>query len=433
MNAAKNPSPDVRELLARRETLFGKGAQLFYEQPLHLVRGDGVWLYDANGKQYLDMYNNIPVVGHCNPRVLQAMTRQLAAHTIHSRYLDTGILDYAQRLLALHAPSIESVIFTCTGTEANEVAMNMARMVTGGRGFVCTDATYHGNSALVGSLTRAPRRGRPGVHAIPFPQRYRPIGDQLSEQALCEAYLAELRAAIDDFASEGVKFAGMLICSIYANEGLPDLPAGYLSQAVQMVRAAGGLVILDEVQAGFCRTGHWWGYQLMGVEPDIVTMGKPMGNGMPFGACASRREFVERFRAETRYFNTFAGTPVHAAVGMAVIDEIEARGLRAQVTDVGAYLKRELQGLAPSLQQMGDVRGRGLFVGVDWVKDKASREADRDGAIRMVNRLKDMGALIGHAGALGNILKIRPPLVFDRSHAERFLELFRVAAREARG
>lgn len=423
-----NPQSDITALQLRRDQLFGKGAQLFYEQPLHLVRGEGVWLYDAEGRAYLDLYNNIPVVGHCNPRVLQALSRQAATHSIHSRYLDAGILDYAERLLALHADPIESVVFTCTGTEANEVAMNMARLVTGGRGFICTDATYHGNSALVSALTRAPRRGRPDIHAIAFPQRYRPLREGLSDAELCGAYLAELRAAIDDFAADGQKFAGLLLCSIFANEGLPDVPEGFLAKAMAMVRAAGGVVILDEVQAGFCRTGRWWGYEAMGVVPDIVTMGKPMGNGLPMGACAARRDWVERFRAETRYFNTFAGTPVHAAVGSAVLDEIESRDLRAQITDVGAYLMRELRALAPSIESIGDVRGHGLFIGVDWVKDKAGRIADRDGAVRMVNRIKERGALIGHAGALGNVLKIRPSLVFERSHADRFLDIFRAAA-----
>ncbi len=422
----------IEQLVQRRDAVFGKGTPLFYQTPLHLVKGEGVWLYDACGRRYLDMYNNIPVVGHCNPRVVAALSSQASRHTTHSRYLDDGIIAYAERLLALHADPIQNIVFTCTGTEANEVAMNMARIATGGRGFICTDSSYHGNSSLVGSLTRAPRRAGSDVNAIAFPQRYRPLRHGLNDEQLCEAYLGEVQSAIDDFAQRRVPLAGMLICSIFANEGLPEIPAGFLARAAALVRAAGGLVILDEVQAGFCRTGHWWGYELMGVVPDIVTMGKPMGNGLPFAACAARADLVEQFRKAGRYFNTFAGTPVHAAVGMAVIDEIESRKLRYQVSDVGAYLFQEIRTMTSDIEQVGDVRSRGLFIGIEWVRDRNHHEPDRDGAIAMVNRIKENGALISNAGALGNVLKLRPPLVFDRSHADQFLAILRQSLMAAR-
>lgn len=413
------------DLRARRETVFGAGSPVFYSSPLELVRGDGVWLFDADGRRYLDLYNNIPVVGHANPRVVAAMTEQAARHNTHSRYLDETIVAYAERLLALHHEVIDTVVFACTGTEANEIAMQMARFATGGRGFICTDATYHGNSALVGSLTRAPRRGRPDVHAIPFPQRYRPIEDGCSDDELCERYLDEVRAAIDDFAAQGVPLAGMVLCSILANEGLPDVPAGFLRRAAELVREAGGLVIMDEVQAGFCRTGSWWGYELMDVEPDIVTMGKPMGNGYPLAACAARRDLVEEFRRATRYFNTFAASPVHGAVGAAVLDEILDRGLPAQVTEVGDRLLRELRALANEVEQIGDVRGAGLFIGIEWVSDRAARTPDRVGAASVADRLKDHGVLLSNAGAHGNVLKVRPPLVLEQADADLFLDAFK--------
>jgi 4-aminobutyrate aminotransferase-like enzyme len=432
--AGPAPADPLAALVARRERLLGPGAPLFYQRPLHLVRGEGVWLYDADGRRHLDLYNNIPVVGHCNPRVVAALSGQAARHTIHSRYLDAGILDYAQRLLDLHDPAIGSVVFTCTGTEANEVAMQMARIATGGRGFLCTDAAYHGHSTLVGSLTRAPHRGRPEVHAIAFPQRLRPIAAGLDDDALVQAHLAQVREAIADFAAAGVPLAGMVVCPIFANEGLPDPLPGFLPQAARLVREAGGLVIIDEVQAGFGRTGRWWGHQGEGFVPDIVTTGKPMGNGLPLGACAARPELVARFRAASRYFNTFAGTPVHAAVGMAVLDEIEERGLIARAAELGAWLVDALRILAAEVPTIAEVRGRGLFVAVEWVRDRASCEPDRDGAIAMVNRLREAGALIGHAGAHGNVLKIRPPLVFEREHAEHFVDLFgRALAQVAEG
>lgn len=414
----------IDDLVARRDRVFGKGAQIFYERPLHLVRGEGVWLFDADGRRYLDMYNNVPVVGHCNPRVVEAMSVQASTHTTHSRYLSEFVLDYAERLLALHDDRIENIVFTCTGTEANEVAMLMARAATGGRGFICTDAAYHGNSALVGSLTRGPLRGRPDVHAIPFPQRYRPIREGLSDAELCDVYLAEVESAIADFEREGVPLAALIVCSIFANEGLPDIPTGFLPRAAEMVRAAGGMVIMDEVQAGFCRSGRWWGYELMGVEPDIVTMGKPMGNGLPLAACAARADLVEAFRARTRYFNTFAASPLQAAVGGAVLDELESRDTLGHVGDVGTYLREQLASMASAVPQMGDVRGCGLFIGVDWVKDRTTREPDAAGAARVANRLKDRGVLLSNAGAHQNVLKVRPPLVFEREHADLFLEAF---------
>src|SRR4051812_10878286 len=260
---------NVDEIVARRDRLFGKGTPLFYDPPVHLVRGEGAEVWDAEGRRYVDMYNNIPCVGHCNPRVVDAMERQARTHTTHSRYLDEVILDYAERLLALHADPIENVVFTCTGTEANEVAMQMARMATGGRGFICTTGAYHGNSELVGALTDAPRRGRPNLNAFDVPDPYRPPREGLTAEQLGGAYLADVKSAIDDFAAAGVPFAGMLLCSILANEGLPDMPPRFMAQAAALVREAGGIVILDEVQAGFCRTGSWWGYQVTDVEPDI--------------------------------------------------------------------------------------------------------------------------------------------------------------------
>ena len=415
---------DTGEIVSRRDALFGSSVPLFYDNPVHLVRGDGAWLFGADGRRYVDLYNNIPVVGHCNPRIVEALAQQAATLNTHSRYLDDVILDYAERLLGLHADGIERVVFTCTGTEANEVAMQMARIATGGRGFICTDSAYHGHSDLVGSLTFAPRRGRPDVHAIPFPDAYRPIEEGLTAEALCDRYLAELRSAIDDFEAESVPLAGMLLCSILANEGLPDIPAGFMARAAAMVREAGGLVIFDEVQAGFCRIGRWWGYEEAGVVPDIVTMGKPMGNGLPLGACAARADLVDAFRERTHYFNTFSASPVHGAVGLAVLAELEERRLAEHAAELGAYLKRELEGIAAPHERIGAIRARGLFLGIECVEDRDSRRPDRRAAADLCNRLKDRGFLVGAAGTHHNQVKIRPPLVLDRAQADLFLEAF---------
>jgi 4-aminobutyrate aminotransferase-like enzyme len=409
-------------IIRRRDELLGRGAQLFYDRPVHLVRGDGTWLFDAEGRRYVDMYNNIPVVGHCNPRVVDALSRQAATLVTHSRYLDEVILDYAERLLGVHADGIDRVVFTCTGTEANEVAMQMARFATGGSGFICTNAAYHGNSELVGSITDAPLRGRPNVHAFRYPDLYRPPEPGLSEAEACDRALAEVRACIDDFTAEGVPLAGMLLCSMLANEGLPWIPSGFMQRAAAMVREAGGVVILDEVQSGFCRSGRFWGYEWTGVVPDIVTMGKPAGNGLPLAICAGRADLVELFRERTGYFNTFAATAMHGAVGMAVLDELLERRLADHAAAIGARLKTGIEEISAPNEHVGAVRQRGLFLGIEWVTDRDSRTPDPHGARAICEALKDRGFLTAPAGSLHNQVKIRPPLAFGQEHADLFLE-----------
>jgi 4-aminobutyrate aminotransferase-like enzyme len=258
------------------------------------------------------------------------------------------------------------------------------------------------------------------VRSFPFPEKYRPIGANLSEAALCDAYLAKLEEAIESLNAAGEGVAAFIVCSIFANEGLPDVPAGFMPRAAAMVREAGGLVIADEVQAGYARTGNWWGYEVTGFTPDIVVTGKPMGNGLPLAATAASRALIETFRAKTRYFNTFASSPLQAAVGMAVLDEIENRDLRGNVASVGSALKASLSQRKGASNAIGDVRGHGLFIGVELVKS-ADGSADVDLAKRVINRLKDKGFLTSNAGAFANVVKIRPPLTFSQANAAEFL------------
>ena len=428
-------TPADRSLLERREQALGAGAQLFYSEPLHIVRGDGVELFDADGRRYIDMYNNVPCVGHGNPRVAEAMAAQQATLNVHSRYLHEGIVSFAERLVALHHDGIESAVISCTGTEAVEVAMNMARIATGRRGVIATDATYHGNSEAVIALRKAASQPseHPDVATFPFPQKLRPIRDGLNEQALADAYLDELAAAIRRLESSGAGVAALIVCSIQANEGLPDIPGSFMAQAAQLVREAGGLVIADEVQAGYCRTGRWWGYEVTGFEPDIAVMGKPMGNGLPLAATVASRALVDRFRAATRYFNTYSASPLQAAVGHAVIDEIEDRGLAAGVTDLGRWLKEALAERAEQCEWIADVRGHGLFLGLEMVEPDAEMRPDRARAAEFTDRLKDHGIIVSHAGAFANVLKVRPPLVLQQSHAEEFLSAFDAVLHELDG
>ncbi|MEX2257409.1 MAG: aminotransferase class III-fold pyridoxal phosphate-dependent enzyme, partial [Woeseia sp.] len=357
-------------LQRRRDLALGTGAELFYDTPLEIVRGEGVYLYDADGRCYVDMYNNVPCVGHANPAIVQAMAQQQATVNVHSRYLHEGIVAFAERLAGLHHNAIESVVFSCSGTEANEVAIQMARLVTGKRGLICTNAAYHGNSELVNSLSDLGRKPREDgdVRAFPFPERFRPLEEGLDEDALCDAYLASVAAAIENLDKKGAGVAAVIMCPIFANEGLPNVPASFMEKVTDLVHAAGALVIADEVQSGYGRTGSWWGYEHAGFRPDIVVTGKPMGNGLPLAATAARKEFVDAFRAEKDYFNTCAATPLQAAVGMAVLDEIDRLDLLRNAAEVGRQLTGSLRNRVARYDAIGDVRGSGLFIGIEMIK-----------------------------------------------------------------
>lgn len=421
---------NTEDLKTRRRRVMG-GGPLFYEQPLHIVRGDGIWLYDHRGERYMDCYNNVPCVGHAHPVVVEAMHKQAATLNTHSRYLSEVVIDYSERLMALHSDPLAVLQMVCTGTEAVELAVKMARTYTKGQGIICSNATYHGNSHEIMRMTTGPYA--PDFRTVAFPETYRPIEQGLSESDLCDSYLQQISAAIEGFAADNVAFAGMLFCSIFANEGLPNVPKGYMAKAAKLVRDAGGVVVFDEVQAGFCRTGQWWGYEVMDCVPDIVAMGKPMGAGYPTGGVAVRRDIAEVFYDKNFYFNTMAATPLQAAVANAVLDVIENEKLRENVVSTGAYLKDELSQFVDRFEHVGDVRGHGLFIGVEWVESKATKTADRQGAKDLVGKLKEKGYLISNAGALGNVLKIRPPLVFQKEHADQLLSALAETIEQAHG
>ncbi|WP_312160437.1 aminotransferase class III-fold pyridoxal phosphate-dependent enzyme [Phenylobacterium sp.] len=417
---------NAHTLAARRDRVFGAGAPLFYREPLHIVRGEGVYLFDADGRRYLDLYNNVPSVGHGHPRVVQAMAAQQAMLNVHSRYLHEGAVAFAERLVGLNHSGVASVVFSCTGTEANEVAIRMARIATGRHGVVCSSAAYHGNSELVGALNPFERRRAPSeaVRVFPTPELYRPIAPGADQARNAEAYLERLQEAISALEGNGAGFAALIVCPIFANDGLPDIPKDFMRRACEMAHAAGGLVISDEVQAGYCRTGAWWGYQHAGFEPDITVLGKAMGAGLPLAATMAGRDVVEGFRARTHYFNTFAASPLQAAVGMAVLDVIEAEGLAENAARVGAAFKAMLRQRQPMDQRIGDVRGAGLFLGVEVVRGHGDSRPDKALAVEVVNRLKSMGFLTANAGVHGNVIKLRPPLAFSLADAEAFVEAF---------
>jgi 4-aminobutyrate aminotransferase-like enzyme len=410
----------VRRLVQRRSDVLGPGYKLFYERPLEFVRASGVRLIDAEGDQYLDAYNNVPSVGHCHPRVVEAIQRQVAELNTNTRYLDEPILNYSERLLATHAPGLSRVMFACSGSEANDLALRIARFVTGGEGIVVTANAYHGVTGAVSKVS--PSLGDreplgPYVRAVTPP----PVGESDLAQA-GSAFAQRVADAFDDLRRHGFTPAALLSDSLLSSDGLIPDPVGFLAPAADAARAAGALVIADEVQAGFGRTGvHMWGYQRHGVEPDLVTMGKPMGNGFPISAVAARGELLERFGQEVRYFNTYGANSVAIAAATAVLDVLEEDELLANARTVGAELLAGTTALAVRYPVLRDARGAGLYVGAD-VLDPATGHASTRLASAIVNGMRERRVLISSANRDGTALKVRPPLPFSSADAQELLE-----------
>ncbi len=419
--ATNGVAPREQALIERRQRLLGPAYRLFYANPVHVVRGEGVWLYDPDGNAYLDVYNNVASVGHCHPHVVEALAKQAATLNTHTRYINDVILDYAEKLLGYFPPELSHVMFTCTGSEANDLAYRVARSYTGGTGFIVTQLAYHGVTVAISEMSPSLGSGitlGTNVRTVPAPDLYHANGQDVGE-----AFAAAVRAAIADMREAGIKPAALLVDTIFSSDGVFSDPPGFLKPAVEAIREAGGLFIADEVQPGFGRTGEgMWGFQRHGILPDMVTMGKPMGNGHPIAGMVAKPEILQAFGERTRYFNTFGGNPVSCAVGRAVLEVIEGENIIANARETGAYLRDGLRGLAKRFEPIGDVRGAGLFVGLELVKDRQSKAPDGELTAKLVNGLRERRVLISAAGPHANVLKIRPPLVFRREHADRFLE-----------
>jgi 4-aminobutyrate aminotransferase-like enzyme len=414
------------DLLARRRLALAAGYELFYDRPLHLVRGEGVLLWDADGREYLDCYNNVPSVGHANQRVVDAICEQARLLNTHTRYLHENVVGLAERLGEKLGGDLTSTWLTCTGTESNDLAIQVARAVTGHHGVIVFDGSYHGNSTLVHALSPedCPPEERPDwVIAVEPPNVYRGSYRD-GEQDLAAKYASLVAAAAAELDRRGHGVAALLVDASWDANGVLIAPDDFLAHAAAHTRAAGGLVIADEVQAGYCRLGgHWWGHAKYGVVPDIVTMGKPMGGGHPVAACVTTPGIASEFAAGRGYFNTFGGNPVSAAAALAVIDVIDDDDLLANATSTGAHLGAGLAELAAAHESIGTVQGSGLFWGVDLVADPATREPlARDLVRGLVTDLAGRGVLTGVVGPCRNIVKIRPPLPFRPEHADRALE-----------
>jgi 4-aminobutyrate aminotransferase-like enzyme len=429
MNNAFDPATatglddETRALVERRQRLLSPAYRLFYTHPVEVVRARGVLLYDADGRDYLDAYNNVVSVGHAHPRVTEAIAAQLGTLCTHTRYLQPGILDYAEDLLGTHSGRIGragQAMFTCTGSEANDLALRMARHHTGRRGIIVTAEAYHGNSDLTAGISPSLGEGSPlspWVRRVPAPDSYRRPAPGLG------AWLAgQVETQIRDLERRGDGVAAFIADSLFSSDGIYAQPTDVLGPVAEVVRRAGGLFVADEVQSGFARSGErMWGYQRHGLDPDIVTMGKPMGNGYPVAGVLVVPEVVAAFGRDTRYFNTFGGNTVAMAAAQVTLDVIRDEDLLASSGRVGAFLRAELAGLAARYEPVGDVRGAGLYVGIELVRDRASRTPDPAAATAVVNGLRQRRVLISATGEHGNVLKIRPPLVFSKADASRLL------------
>ena len=413
------PAVPTPELAGRRRVLGSALSPLTYERPLHLVRGEGVWLYDTDGNRYLDAYNNVPVVGHAHPVVVEAIARQAATLNTNTRYLHEAVVLLAERITATMPPGLDTVMFVNSGSEANDLAWRLATDFTVGTGGIVSRWSYHGLTAAIADLSTSewPRGEQPPtVETIPAPNPYR--GPHVDSPDLDAASAAELEGAVARLGERDVRAAALYLDGLFTADGIVPPSARYLELVAAQARAAGVMFVADEVQSGHGRTGEGlWSFTASGITPDLVTLGKPMGNGHPVAAVVARSEIVDRFATDHEFFSTFGGNPVAAAAALAVLDVIESDALVANANFVGAGLQAAIRDLAATHAAIGDVRGRGLMLGVDLVQDRTSRQPAGRLASQVMNSMRERGVLVSTTGREGNVLKIRPPLVITAEEA----------------
>lgn len=414
--------PRTEELLERRRRVLGPAlAPLSYDRPLHLVRGEGCWMFDSSGNRYLDAYNNVPVAGHSHPRVAGAISEQSRILNTNTRYLHRSVIELAERIVATMPDGLDTVLFVNSGSEANDVAWRLATGCTGAPGAIVTANAYHG--VTTATLALSPEEwteGEPPAHVerVPAPDGYRGIYRRESP-GWAGRYARHLEEAVVRMQSHGSGLAAFYVDPMFTSDGIFAPPSVYLQDCAGYVRQAGGLIVADEVQSGFGRTGvHMWSFQTSGIVPDFVTLGKPMGNGHPIAAVVTRRDIAERFASGSDIFSTFGGNPVASRAGLAVLDVLEDESLQRRAWDVGRYLQDKLTELMNRHGSIGDVRGTGLMIGVELVETSTARRPHSHLTHAVMNRMRDKGVLVGSTGPDGNILKIRPPLVLTTAQAD---------------
>jgi 4-aminobutyrate aminotransferase-like enzyme/Ser/Thr protein kinase RdoA (MazF antagonist) len=423
------PGRSRTDILGFRKEHIGKNFSIAYQEPLKIVRGREQYLIDADGQAYLDGVNNVTHVGHCHPRVVEAGQRQMAILNTNTRYLHDHIITYSEKLLAKFPEPLSVCFFVCTGSEANELAFRLARTYTGQRDIITVDGAYHGNTNLLVDISPYKHDGPGGsgapewVQTVQMPDGYRgPFKGQGADTG--KAYAADVQKAIERVTSQDRGVAAFICESLLGCGGQVVLPDNYLKHAFRHVRDAGGVCIADEVQVGFGRVGtHFWAFESQGVVPDIVTLGKPIGNGHPMAVVVTTPEIAGAFHNGMEYFNTFGGNPVSCAIGMAVLDVIEHEGLQDNARHVGKRLLEGFETLKETFALIGDVRGQGLFVGVELVKNRITREPAAQEAAYIINRLREHGILISTDGPLHNVLKLKPPMVFSEQNADEMVSV----------
>jgi 4-aminobutyrate aminotransferase-like enzyme len=420
------------ELIARRDAVLGASYRLQYRRPVHFVRGEGMWLYDPDGAAYLDFYNNVPSLGHCHPEVNAAMAEQAARISANTRYLEPRLVDYAERLVDTFPNELDRVVFTCTGSESNDLALRIARLVSGGEGVIVSSHAYHGTSAAVAAVS--PNLGD-AVKLSPYVRMVSLPGPaDIPETQAPDFFEAQVRSAIQDLARRGIGVAALLIDSIFSSDGVWVDPPGFIAGGVAAVRDAGGLVIADEVQPGFGRTGaHMWGFERHGIVPDLVTLGKPMGNGFPIGAVVGRKAPMEQFGATARYSNTFAGNTVGIATADAVLTILQRDRIPQNARAMSERLRAGLEEVAMKQDGIRAIRNAGLFFGIDIGPAEMPTQDRRTMALDLVNAMRDDGVLISTTGANEDILKVRPPLICRSGDVDLFLVAIRRALHRVGG
>jgi 4-aminobutyrate aminotransferase-like enzyme/Ser/Thr protein kinase RdoA (MazF antagonist) len=421
------PEPPIEETLERRRSSLGHNLSISYAHPLKIVRGWMQYLYDETGRAFLDVYNNVPLVGHSNPRVVQAASAQLALLNTNTRYLHDNVNQYAERLTRLLPDPLRVCFFVNSGSEANELALRLARTHTRREDVIVVEHAYHGHTTTLIDISPYKFNGpggcgrKPWVHVAPMADDYR--GPYRREDTDAGAkYAHHVAEILEQARASGRGIACFIAETLPSVGGQIVFPPGYLAEVYRYVRAAGAVCIADEVQVGFGRLGtHFWGFETQSVVPDIVVLGKPIGNGFPLAAVVTTPEIAASFANGMEFFSTFGGNPVACAAGLAVLDVLDQERLRANALKVGTYLKNRLLALQGIHPVIGDVRGMGLFLGVDLVLDRETRVPATDQAKYVVNRMRDCGVLVGTDGPYNNVLKLRPPLVFSNADADLFV------------
>ncbi|MGH9367355.1 MAG: aminotransferase class III-fold pyridoxal phosphate-dependent enzyme, partial [Thermoanaerobaculia bacterium] len=418
------------EIRESRRRLLGPSLSVSYREPLEIVRGSGQFLYDEAGRAYLDVVNNVAHVGHSHPRVVRAGSGQMAVLNTNTRYLHESVLRYAERLTATLPEPLRVCFFVCSGSEANELALRLARAHAKGREVIVVEGAYHGNTAALIDVSPYKFDGPggegapPHVHKVPMPDDYRGLYRR-GDASRGEKFARHVAGAAEAARSRGGKPAAFLCESLLSCAGQIVLPPGYLSAAYRHARAAGAVCIADEVQVGFGRVGtHFWGFQTQGVVPDIVTMGKPIGNGHPLGAVVTTPEIAASFANGMEYFNTFGGNPVSCQIGLAVLDVLREERLQEHALRVGERFREGLEELGRRHPIVGDVRGLGLFLGIELVRNRETLEPASEEAAYVVERMKEHGILLSTDGPFRNVIKMKPPLCFSEQDAELVLAAY---------